>query len=124
MKIGLISDIHSNFDALCSVLDYGQGQGVDQYICLGDVVGYGADFNPCCDLLRQVCSATLMGNHDAAVIGMMDTEEYLEGLCTGDWEAARMITRTTTATSAMIQVVEKQCFRIRKFNLKSICQML
>jgi len=76
MKIALISDIHSNFDALRSVLDYGQTQGVDQYVCLGDVVGYGADPNPCCDLLRQVCVATLMGNHDAAVIGMMDTDYY------------------------------------------------
>ncbi len=76
MQIGLISDIHSNYEALCAVLDAGKEQGIEQYICLGDVVGYGADPNPCCDLLRSVSAVTLMGNHDAAVIGMMDTDYY------------------------------------------------
>jgi diadenosine tetraphosphatase ApaH/serine/threonine PP2A family protein phosphatase len=45
---------------------------------LGDVVGYGADPNPCCDLIRELGAVTLMGNHDAAVIGVMNTEYYYD----------------------------------------------
>jgi predicted phosphodiesterase len=76
MRIALISDVHSNYEALTSVLSTGHDLGIDKYICLGDVVGYGADPNPCCDLIRRMASVTIMGNHDAAVIGMMDTEYY------------------------------------------------
>ena len=39
----------------------------DRIVCLGDVVGYGASANECCDLVRQRAEVTLLGNHDAAV---------------------------------------------------------
>ncbi len=76
MKIGIISDIHANYEALTTVLAWLDEYGVDEIICLGDVVGYGPDPNPCCDLIRERCNVTLMGNHDAAVIGVMDTDYY------------------------------------------------
>jgi len=76
MRIAILSDIHSNHEALTAVLDYCRFNRIHKYICLGDVVGYGADPNPCCELMRSVSSVTLMGNHDAAVSGMMDTEYY------------------------------------------------
>jgi predicted phosphodiesterase len=78
MKIALISDIHSNIEALTTALAYLDDAGVDQIICLGDIVGYGADPNPCCELIRERCDVTLMGNHDAAVIGQMNTDYYYE----------------------------------------------
>lgn len=76
MRIAIMSDVHSNIEALSVVLEKARLLGADRYICLGDVVGYGADPNACCDLIRECCSVTLLGNHDAAVIGMMDTEYY------------------------------------------------
>lgn len=76
MKIAIISDIHSNIEALTAVLDYCKEQGVDRTVCLGDVVGYGADPNPCCDLLRETVDVCLIGNHDAAVIGAMEESYY------------------------------------------------
>ena len=76
MRIAIISDIHSNFEALSAVLDYCRFNRIHRYICLGDVIGYGADPNRCCEMVREVASVTLMGNHDAAVAGMMDTEYY------------------------------------------------
>ena len=78
MKYAFISDIHSNIEALEVVLDACDEAGVDEIFCLGDVIGYGADPNPCCDLIRERASVTLMGNHDAAVIGVMDTDYYYE----------------------------------------------
>lgn len=70
MRYGIISDIHGNIEALERVLE--ELSDVDKVICLGDIVGYGANPNECCERIRSVCSIALMGNHDAAVIGMMD----------------------------------------------------
>ncbi|MCS7253774.1 MAG: metallophosphoesterase family protein [Armatimonadota bacterium] len=70
MRYGIISDIHGNLEALERVLE--ELRDVDEVICLGDIVGYGANPNECCELIREVCSVVLMGNHDAAAVGMMD----------------------------------------------------
>ena len=66
MRIGIISDIHSNLEALTSVLGALERQKPDRVICLGDVVGYGASVNECCAAVRKVSEVTLLGNHDAA----------------------------------------------------------
>lgn len=76
MRVAIFSDVHSNFDALSAVIDHCRKLGVERYICLGDVIGYGADPNRCCDLIRSLADVTLLGNHDAAVIGVMDTGYY------------------------------------------------
>ncbi|NUN16632.1 MAG: metallophosphoesterase family protein [Myxococcales bacterium] len=78
MRIAILSDVHSNLEALQATLEYCRQARIHQYICLGDVVGYGADPNPCCDLIREVAAVTLLGNHDAAVVGVMDTDYYYE----------------------------------------------
>jgi diadenosine tetraphosphatase ApaH/serine/threonine PP2A family protein phosphatase len=78
VRIAILSDVHSNFEALTAVFEHCKLLGIDEYVCLGDVVGYGADPNPCCELLRKTASVTLMGNHDAAVIGVMDTDYYYD----------------------------------------------
>lgn len=70
MRYAIISDIHGNIEALERVLE--ELSDVDKVICLGDIVGYGANPNECCECIRSVCSIALMGNHDAAVIGIMD----------------------------------------------------
>jgi len=64
MKIAVISDIHANWPALEAVVsDFG---GVDDVICLGDVVGYGGDPVRCLDHVRGRGWLTLTGNHDRA----------------------------------------------------------
>ena len=78
MRIGIISDVHSNLEALQEALRWLDGNRVDEVVCLGDVVGYGANPNECCALVRSHATATLMGNHDAAVVGMMSTEFYYD----------------------------------------------
>ena len=75
MKILVISDIHSNLNALESVLT-SAGQ-VDWTWCLGDLVGYGPDPNDCVELIRSLPNLVcLMGNHDAAVIGKKSIERF------------------------------------------------
>jgi len=65
---GIISDIHSNLPAFEVVLELLRDRKVDGYICLGDVVGYGPHPNECCELVRELDSACILGNHDEAVL--------------------------------------------------------
>lgn len=69
MRIAVFSDIHSNFEALEEVLVHALSRKVDRYVCLGDVIGYGASPNECVELLKSLpgCPCVL-GNHDAALL--------------------------------------------------------
>ena len=66
--IAVISDVHGNLTALTAVLDDIDRRGVEQIVCLGDVVGYGPEPAKCLDLVLERCQVTLMGNHDFAVL--------------------------------------------------------
>src|SRR5574341_1578216 len=91
MRIGILSDIHSNLEALNETLAALERFKPDTVICLGDVVGYGASVNECCSLVRQVAEVTLLGNHDAAVSGRMDYSFYYDAARHAlDWTAARL----------------------------------
>jgi diadenosine tetraphosphatase ApaH/serine/threonine PP2A family protein phosphatase len=78
MRLAVISDIHSNIEALSEVLRAADQYKVDRVVSLGDVVGYGASPNECCDLVRAATEVTLLGNHDAAVAGRMDYSFYYD----------------------------------------------
>jgi diadenosine tetraphosphatase ApaH/serine/threonine PP2A family protein phosphatase len=91
MRIGILSDIHSNLEALTEALSALERQRPDLVVCLGDVVGYGASVNECCALIRKVCEITLLGNHDAAVSGRMDYSFYYDAARHAlDWTASRI----------------------------------
>jgi diadenosine tetraphosphatase ApaH/serine/threonine PP2A family protein phosphatase len=62
----VISDIHGNLEALEAVLGDVPDE-VERIYCLGDVIGYGASPNECCDLVREREMPTISGNHDLAV---------------------------------------------------------
>ncbi len=67
--IALISDIHSNLEALTAVLQDIDSRGAaDSIYCLGDIVGYGPDPEACVNLVMERCSMRLMGNHDFALV--------------------------------------------------------
>ena len=67
MRLALLSDIHSNLEALQAVLNDAADREVQRYTCLGDLVGYGADPNECIERLRTLPKINfILGNHDAA----------------------------------------------------------
>lgn len=71
MRVAVFSDIHANLEALEAVFSHAGQQQVDRYVCLGDVVGYGANPNECIEMLRALPDCPcLLGNHDAAVLGI------------------------------------------------------
>jgi diadenosine tetraphosphatase ApaH/serine/threonine PP2A family protein phosphatase len=65
--VAVLSDIHANLPALEAVLADADRRGCSAFVCLGDVVGYGASPKRCLDLVRERCSAIVQGNHDLAV---------------------------------------------------------
>jgi len=66
MPTAILSDIHGNLEALDEVLRDARAQGAKDFVCLGDVVGYGADPNACCERLIDLGCRTIRGNHDHA----------------------------------------------------------
>lgn len=61
----ILSDIHSNLDALDAVLADMAKWPVRTVFCLGDVVGYGPEPAACVDKIREISAVTIMGNHEA-----------------------------------------------------------
>lgn len=77
MKALVVSDIHSNLEALTAVIDDANGSGgFDEMWALGDLVGYGPDPAACIDLLRQHDARCVAGNHDLAVSGGIGVEMF------------------------------------------------
>jgi predicted phosphodiesterase len=76
VKRALISDIHSNLEALEAVLADIQSQGISEIYCLGDLVGYGPNPCECIDLIMQ-CKVCLLGNHDQGAL--FDPEGFNSG---------------------------------------------
>lgn len=78
MRYGIISDIHGNLEALNESLKSLANERIDRYICLGDVVGYGANPEECAQIVRKLANVCIVGNHDAAVSGRMDYSYYYD----------------------------------------------
>src|SRR5438270_4297123 len=76
MRVAVISDIHSNLHALEAVLAAIDTEAPDELWCLGDLVGYGPRPNECCTAMEERAAVCLAGNHDLAVIGTLDLEEF------------------------------------------------
>ena len=91
MRALILSDIHSNLEALQAVMADARARGGFQSVwCLGDTVGYGPDPDACLDLLRPSAEGLrpdasglrghdlriVAGNHDHAAVGKMGVEEF------------------------------------------------
>jgi predicted phosphodiesterase len=76
MKYAIISDIHSNLEALNTTLQEIDKQDADKIICLGDIVGYGASPNECVDMIRERKIDSVMGNHDIVTCGKKEPDNF------------------------------------------------
>lgn len=76
VRYAVLSDIHSNLIALRAVLAEAAEAEVDRYLCLGDIVGYGARPNQCCDLIREIGALCVRGNHDEAAVNPEKAEWF------------------------------------------------
>ena len=72
MRVAFFADIHANLPALEAALEDARARGATHLINLGDLVGYGPEPAECLARVREVASASVLGNHDAAVCGLLD----------------------------------------------------
>lgn len=64
--VAVFSDVHGNLEALEATLRDARSHGAERFACLGDIVGYGADPNACCERVRALGGTVVRGNHDHA----------------------------------------------------------
>jgi len=76
--IALISDLHSNAEALDAALRDIEAQRPEAIVCLGDIVGYGASPREVILRTRDACQVVLQGNHDAALLDDRDAAGFNE----------------------------------------------
>ncbi|MDR6756392.1 putative phosphodiesterase [Mycoplana sp. BE70] len=76
MRLAIISDVHSNLEALRATLDDISTQGADHIVCLGDIVGYNTNPAECIALLQECGAICVAGNHDRAVCGQLVTDDF------------------------------------------------
>jgi predicted phosphodiesterase len=76
VKYGILGDIHANLEALQTVIEFAEGQGVKQFLSVGDIVGYGANPKECIEIVNELNIPVVAGNHDYAVAGKLDVEFF------------------------------------------------
>ncbi len=113
MKYGIIADIHSNLHALETVLSWLEDEErVDGYICLGDIIGYGAKPNECVGVIRKLRKClNVAGNHEWAVLGLADMSLYnLVAKESLEWTAGRLTDDNMKWLKGMKKVFKKKSF--------------
>lgn len=76
MRYAIFGDIHGNLEALESVLNKMATEKPDKYICIGDLVGYGANPGECIDKIRELDPILVAGNHDYAAAGLLNIDFF------------------------------------------------
>ncbi|MGH2727328.1 MAG: metallophosphoesterase family protein, partial [Actinomycetota bacterium] len=78
VRVAVLSDVHSNLEALDAVLASVDEHCCDRLFVLGDVVGYGADPDAVIARLVERNAITIAGNHDLAAVGRFDATWFNE----------------------------------------------
>jgi predicted phosphodiesterase len=77
MKYLIVSDLHSNLEALTAVLAQVKRKRFDRVLVLGDLVGYGANPNQIINIVRRFKQATVIrGNHDKVASGLESGDNF------------------------------------------------
>ena len=92
MRLAVLADIHANRQAFAACLDYARARGAEQFICLGDYVGYGADPEWTVETVMGLVENGAMavrGNHDNAV-GTPSESMNAEAQAAIEWTRGRL----------------------------------
>lgn len=77
-RFAVFSDIHANLPALRRFLESVDAQACEGLYCLGDIVGYGAHPNECCEIVRERGIPAVMGNHDLVALTLEGADSFNE----------------------------------------------
>lgn len=92
-RLGVISDLHSNFEALKVTLRWLEKHGVKEIVCLGDIVGYNANPLEVTYLTHKSVAFSLKGNHERYVLGAKAKGVREEKLEVIDWTRDKLSPR-------------------------------
>jgi diadenosine tetraphosphatase ApaH/serine/threonine PP2A family protein phosphatase len=92
VRITLVTDVHANLAALEAVLRHAETQrALDEVWSMGDLVGYGPQPSECLALLRRYPFISVIGNHDLAAVGGIDTKNFNpDAAAANAWTAERL----------------------------------
>lgn len=76
MRYLVLSDIHSNIEALTAVVRKAKDIGYDRALCCGDLVGYGPNPREVMDLLDELETTSIRGNHDRVISGLDEPTHF------------------------------------------------
>ena len=77
MRYGIFSDVHSNLEAMTAVARAMKSDGAEDYLCLGDFVGYYSNPNEVIELIESLnCWKMVLGNHDSALLGKTPLSKF------------------------------------------------
>jgi len=76
VRYAFLGDIHGNTDALGKVLASIRESSIDRVVCLGDIVGYGAEPVQCLEMIRALKCDVIAGNHDWAAVGKISIDAF------------------------------------------------
>lgn len=74
MRYAVLSDVHGNLAALRAAIGMGRREGVDGWLCLGDVIGYGPQPNECVETIAELGAIGVAGNHELLALGELSGE--------------------------------------------------
>ena len=77
MRYAILSDVHATPTALEKVVADARSYGIEEFICLGDIVGYGPLPSEAVSAVRSIAHIVLAGNHDAATRILKFAQEML-----------------------------------------------
>jgi predicted phosphodiesterase len=114
MRYAIIADIHANLAAFMAVLvDIERRGDVEEVWCLGDIVGYGPDPHECIELLRQTNHICVVGNHDLAAVGKIDTSEFNpDAAAAVQWTAKQLTPQDVNYIKGLPLVLEEDDFTL------------
>lgn len=78
MKLAVISDVHSNLEALEAVLAQIKIQRIKKILVAGDIVGYGSNPNEVLDILIKEKADMVLGDHDRHVVDLSNLKWFNE----------------------------------------------
>ena len=74
MRYGVLADIHGNYFALRAAIKRLRREGVEAWLCAGDLIGYGPQPNECVEAVAELGALCVAGNHELILLGRLSDE--------------------------------------------------
>jgi predicted phosphodiesterase len=107
MRYGIFSDVHSNLEALESVIGAYKQESIDKYLCVGDVVGYGVNPKECFEKVNLLSATTIAGNHDWASVNLFSAENFNDLAKEAIFWTRKNLTQKETAFLETLKLIYK-----------------